>query len=99
MNVYDVIIVGDTLVAREPPVPFGADITVALGDDVFFNGFGLTGNLVGELNITQPPSGEPTGRGELRLVNGRYRALGQELRIEPGRLGFKVPSDDPGVDD
>jgi autotransporter translocation and assembly factor TamB len=51
----DVIIVGDTAVVREPPVPFGADITVTLGDDVFFNGFGFASNLVGNVRIQQEP--------------------------------------------
>jgi autotransporter translocation and assembly factor TamB len=94
----DVVIVGDTVAAREPPVPFGADITVTLGEDVFFSGFGLTANLRGELNIAQDPGEDPRGRGELRLVNGIYRALGQELRIDPGRLLFSGSLDDPGVE-
>ncbi|NNK48031.1 MAG: hypothetical protein HKP01_04090 [Gemmatimonadetes bacterium] len=94
----DVVFVGDTATVREPPVPFGADLTVALGSDVFFNGLGLTGNLEGGLNITQRPGGQPSARGELRILNGIYRALGQELRIDPGRLVFNGPLDDPGVD-
>ncbi len=94
----DVVIVGDSLVDRQPPVLFGADITVTLGDDVFFNGFGLAANLVGDVRILQEPGGEPRGRGEVRLVNGTYRSLGQELRVDPGRLLFSGPIDDPGVD-
>jgi len=94
----DVLIVGDTTTVKEPPVPFGADLTVTLGDAVFFDGFGLTGNLVGEVNVKQPPGGQPTGRGELRLVNGKYLTLGQELRVDPGRLLFNGPIEDPGVD-
>jgi len=94
----DVVIVGDTLVERAPRVPFGTDITVTIGEDVFFNGFGFAANLLGSVSIVQEPGGEPRGRGEVRFVNGRYRSLGQELRIEPGRLVFNGPLDDPGVD-
>jgi autotransporter translocation and assembly factor TamB len=94
----DVVIVGDSLVDKEPPVPFGTDITVTLGDDVFFNGFGLAANLVGDVRIVQEPGGQPRGRGEVSLVNGTYRTLGQELRIDPGRLLFSGPIDDPGVE-
>jgi autotransporter translocation and assembly factor TamB len=94
----DVVIVGDTLVAKEPPVPFGTDITVTLGDDVFFNGFGFTSNLVGAVRIQQEPGGQPSGRGEVRFINGTFRSFGQELRIEPGRLLFSGPIDDPAVD-
>ena len=93
-----VVFVGDTTTAREPPVPLGADLTVTLGSDVFFNGLGLTGNLQGGLDITQRPGGEPSARGELRILNGIYRALGQQLRIDPGRLVFNGPLNDPGVE-
>ncbi|MCK5448185.1 MAG: translocation/assembly module TamB domain-containing protein, partial [Gemmatimonadetes bacterium] len=94
----DVRFVGDSLVVREPPVPFGADITVILGDDVFFNGFGFASNLIGNVQIRQEPSGEPTGRGEVRFINGTFRSFGQELRIEPGHLLFAGPIDNPAVD-
>ncbi len=94
----DVVIVGDTIVERKAPVPIAADITVRLGDDVFFNGFGFSANLIGELNITQAAGREPRGRGEIRFVNGTFRQLGQELRIDPGRLLFNGPIDDPAVD-
>lgn len=94
----DVVIVGDSVVSREPPVPIEADITVTLGNDVFFNGFGFSAGMVGEVNITQAAGREPRGRGEIRFVNGTFRQLGQELRIEPGRLLFNGPIDDPSVD-
>jgi len=94
----DVVIVGDSIVERKPPVPFGTDITVTLGDDVFFNGFGFTSNLVGAVRIRQEPSGEPSGRGEVSFINGTFRSFGQELRIEPGRLLFAGPIDNPTVD-
>jgi translocation and assembly module TamB len=94
----DVRFVGDTAVAKEPPVPFGADITVTLGDDVFFNGFGFASNLIGSVQIQQEPRREPVGRGEVRFINGTFRSFGQELRIDPGRLLFAGPIDNPTVD-
>ena len=94
----DVRFVGDSAVVKEPPVPFGTDITVTLGDDVFFNGFGFASNLIGNVRIQQEPDGQASGRGEVSFVNGTYRTLGQELRIDPGRLLFNGPIDDPGVD-
>ena len=94
----DVVIVGDTLAERDSPVPIEADITVTLGDDVFFSGFGFNSKLVGGLNITQAAGRDPRGRGEVRFVNGTFRQLGQELRIDPGRLLFNGPIDNPGVD-
>ena len=94
----DVVIVGDTLVERDAPLPIEADITVTLGDDVFFSGFGFNSKLLGELNITQAAGEEPRGRGEVTFVNGTFRQLGQELRIDPGRLLFNGPIDDPAVE-
>lgn len=94
----DVRIVGDSLLVKEPPVPFGADITVTLGDDVFFNGFGFASNLIGNVRIRQEPRAEPTGRGEVRFINGTFRSFGQELRVDPGRLLFSGPIDNPTVD-
>jgi len=94
----DVVIVGDSVVQRKPPVPFTADITVNLGNDVFFNGFGFASNLVGSVRVQQEAAGEPTGRGEVRFINGTFRSFGQELRVDPGRLLFAGPIDDPSVD-
>jgi len=94
----DVVIVGDTVTQREPPVPVTADIQVSLGDDVTFNGFGFAAQLQGGIRITQDAGEEPVGRGEVRFVNGTYRSFGQELRIDPGSLRFGGPLDDPAVD-
>lgn len=94
----DVVIVGDTLVERDAPMPIEADITVTLGNDVSFSGFGFNSALTGQLNITQAAGRDPRGRGEVRFVNGTFRQLGQELRIDPGRLLFNGPIDDPAVE-
>jgi len=94
----DVVIVGDTLVVRDAPVPIEADIRVTLGDDVFFSGMGFNSSLAGQVRITQEAGRDPRGRGEVRIVNGTFRQLGQELRVDPGRLLFNGPIDDPAVE-
>jgi len=94
----DVVIVGDTATERSAVVPLEVDITLTLGDDVYFDGFGLDAQLVGGLNITQQAGADPRGRGEIRMINGTFRQLGQELRIDPGRLIFNGPIDDPAID-
>jgi len=94
----DVVFVGDTLTERDYPLPLEADIRVILGDDVFFSGFGFSSALAGQVNITQAAGEQPRGRGEVWFVNGTFRQLGQELRIDPGRLLFNGPIDNPGVD-
>jgi len=69
-----------------------------LGDDVRLEGFGLETRLAGSLAL-RSSTGEPAlGHGELRIVSGRYRAYGQNLAIENGRLVFSGPLDDPALD-
>ena len=94
----DVVIVGDSITEGKPRIPVTTDITVTLGDDVFFSGFGFSSNLAGDIRITQESGEEPMGRGEVRFINGTYRSFGQELRIDPGRLLFRGPISDPAVD-
>ncbi len=75
-----------------------AQVKLRLGDAVTVDGFGFKGGLTGDLQITQEP-GEPTiGSGELEIVDGEYRAYGQGLVIEKGRILFAGgPINQPGV--
>ena len=75
-----------------------AQIKLILGDDVTVDGFGFKGGVTGDLQVTQKP-GEPTiGSGELEIVDGEYRAYGQGLVIEKGRILFAGgPINQPGV--
>ncbi|ULQ47124.1 translocation/assembly module TamB domain-containing protein [Flagellatimonas centrodinii] len=76
-----------------------ANVTVALGDKVSFDGFGLKSKLSGQINARQSPGRSATGRGEIRLVSGRYQAYGQDLSIETGRLLFTGgPITDPAIE-
>lgn len=94
----DVVIVGDTLVETASPVPLSADVRILLGNDVFFRGLGFSARLEGDLRVSEEPGTAPVARGELRFADGTYRALGQELRVDPGRLIFSGPLDDPRLD-
>jgi translocation and assembly module TamB len=79
--------------------PLHADVKVELGDAVELEGYGLTGRLDGDIEITETP-GEPiTGTGELRVEKGVYEAYGLKLVVETGRLLFAGgPIDQPGLD-
>ncbi|WP_149195409.1 translocation/assembly module TamB domain-containing protein [Luteimonas suaedae] len=68
-----------------PPTVLQLDLTLAMGEDVVLNGFGLEGTLGGELRVRQTPGREMRGSGTLQ-VGGRYKAYGQELRITRGNL-------------
>ena len=70
-----------------------------LGDDVRFNGFGLNARVEGNILAVEKPGGPTTGSGELRIVDGEYRAYGQGLVIEKGRVLFAGgPIGQPGLD-
>lgn len=96
----DQIIVRDGDVpAREPLMDVVVNVTVALGDVVTFSGFGLKTRFTGRLNAQQRPGQPVTGRGEIRLVDGRYKAYGQDLEVATGRVIFSGgPITDPGLD-
>ncbi|HKJ87504.1 MAG TPA: translocation/assembly module TamB domain-containing protein, partial [Gammaproteobacteria bacterium] len=96
----DVVIVGGQ---GQPPPPsaweVSARIRVVLGDKVNFKGFGLQGQLAGDLAVIDEPGKVTIGRGQISIDNGTYRAYGQDLKIERGRLSFAgSPVDNPGLD-
>ena len=90
--------------------PVIADITVKLGagekldmdlrqgQEVHLVGFGLNGYLSGQIAVQDYPGRAVIGRGSI-IVNGTYKAYGQDLKIDSGRLLFAgTPVDNPGLD-
>jgi translocation and assembly module TamB len=74
-------------------------LRIGLGDAVRFRGFGLDTRLAGALQVSDEPGRPTTARGEVRLEEGQYKAYGQDLRIETGRLIFNGgPVAEPAVD-
>ena len=65
-----------------------AQVRTTLGDNVTFNGFGLNGRLRGDIVSSERPGEATTAKGEIRIEDGHYRAYGQNLTIETGRLLF-----------
>ncbi|MGM8228085.1 translocation/assembly module TamB domain-containing protein [Cellvibrio sp. ARAG 10.3] len=96
----DVVIIddenGDETVVAGIPVFINLDLEI--GNDVRFNGFGLDSKLVGKINILQSPPRALLTTGYVSVVDGIYKAYGQELEIERGRLLFQGPYDNPGLD-
>jgi translocation and assembly module TamB len=94
----DVVIVDADQPAPGKALPVIVAITVKLGDDVKLAGFGLDGTIGGQLAVDQRPGRVATGTGTLN-VRGTYKAYGQDLKIENGRLLFAGTSlDNPGLD-
>ena len=87
----DEIILGEPRPGDEVPWPFIANIKLILGDAVNINGFGLKSRLGGELIISQRSDTAVDADGVIRLLEGEYKAYGQQLKIEKGDLYFNGP--------
>jgi len=74
-------------------------IRLDLGQYVRFDGFGLKGRFTGSVVVSDAPNQLASGTGELRIQEGSYKAYGQNLKIERGRLILVGgPLDNPGLD-
>ncbi|MEW6445553.1 MAG: translocation/assembly module TamB domain-containing protein [Pseudomonadota bacterium] len=95
---------GDVRLLGAPPTErtptMHTRIQVVLGERVRVRGKGFDGRIGGHLTITDRPGlPAPTGQGELTIPEGRYRAYGQDLLIERGRLLYAdTPLADPALD-
>ena len=94
----DVVVIGEA----EPGDAFRAvrmrpNVLVRLGNEVFFNGFGFSTRLVGGVRVTNSRNTIVTN-GSLTIVDGRYQAYGQDLRITNGRLVFNGLPKNVGLD-
>ena len=106
----DVVITDEKAPPAAGALPIEVEITLKLGSgeklamdlrqgtEVHLIGFGLDSNLGGQLTVQQG-SGQPAiGRGQIQL-NGTFKAYGQDLTIEQGRLLFAgTPVENPGLD-
>jgi len=63
-----------------------AEVQLKLGDQVSFKGYGLTTRFGGGITIFEESGRDTRAAGEINLIGGRYKAYGQDLSIETGRL-------------
>jgi translocation and assembly module TamB len=74
-------------------------VNLLLGERVTFYGFGFEGQLGGRLRVEDRPGEVSTGTGEITITDGRYRAYGQRLDVNNGRVLFTGGRlDNPGLD-
>lgn len=94
----DTVIIGEAAdIKRQHQRDLTLDLDVALGDNVRFDGFGLSATLGGGLNISNP-QGITVGTGELRVRKGTYAIGSTRLNIDSGVLLFAGgPIDNPGL--
>ncbi len=92
-----VIIGGEQL--QEQKWSIASKIRITLGKRVNFYGFGFEGLLGGSLLLEDEPGQLTKATGEINIPEGRYRAYGQRLEVEQGRLLFTGgPLTNPGLD-
>jgi translocation and assembly module TamB len=105
----DIVVVDDPapdVQAAAKSTPLYTSVVVVLGEGLQASqfekiklvGFGLDAKLGGQLTVSESPGSDPLGAGEIR-VTGTYKAYGQDLTIETGRLLYaNTPLGDPQVD-
>jgi translocation and assembly module TamB len=97
----DVVIVGREAPAeraRRPALPLDLDVTLDPGQRFRIVGQGLDAYLRGRVRVQTRDDGTIVARGSIETVNGTYRAFGQTLAVERGRLLFDGPIDNPALD-
>jgi translocation and assembly module TamB len=104
VRVTNDLVIINPLNPQPPPKPAPAidiisNINVILGDEVRFEGLGFTSNFTGNLQVSSRGQQLPTASGEIRIAEGRYKAYGQNLHIEDGRILYTGGRlDNPGLD-
>lgn len=95
----DVVFIDAEDEKRDTAWYFKTLLDVELGDDVRLDGYGITGNLHGDLQVEKLSGSFVTGTGVLTMQDGQFSVYGRTLDIERGRVFFGGgPIDDPGVD-
>lgn len=96
----DVVIVDEQSLqdGQEEQLKILTNLNLSLGDDVRFNGFGLNSKLAGKINLLKETQRQFFTSGFVSVVDGSYKAYGQTLTIERGRLLFQGPYENPGLE-
>ena len=96
----DVVIVdAKGLPAVEERWKIYSHVRIIFGEHVYFDGFGLRGEISGNLLVIDEPGKLTVGQGEIKITEGTYKAYGQDAKIRRGRLMFaNTVIDNPGID-
>jgi translocation and assembly module TamB len=76
-----------------------SNVNLIFGDKISFKGAGFSTKIKGRLQVSNQPHKLTSANGELQLVDGLYKAYGQNLKIQRGRIFFTGgPIDNPMLD-
>jgi translocation and assembly module TamB len=88
-----------TTVKAKAPLAIMARVRLVLGDDIELKALGLDAKPKGSILVVEQPGRPESAVGEIEVSEGTFKAYGQDLTIERGRLIFAGgPLDDPGID-
>jgi autotransporter translocation and assembly factor TamB len=102
----DVVVLGagnerETEAPQDAPFRLDNQVQLILGEKVNVNAVGLVGRIAGDVTFTNHPGDKdliPTADGSLSIKDGTFRAFGQDLDIETGRVIFAgVPVTQPEI--
>jgi translocation and assembly module TamB len=97
----DVVVVGRTAkpAAKGRRVPLlDFDVTLHAGEHLHVRSSGLDSDLRGRLRVRSREDGQILAHGGVELYRGSYRAFGQKLEIERGKLTFDGSVRNPALD-
>ncbi len=87
----DVVIVGQEAAEQEAALGITARVKLNIGDQLRLSAFGLRGRLKGQLEVQE----NLTANGDLQILDGEFRRLGQELKLRRALLLFSGPISQP----
>lgn len=92
----DEVIVGvdDSAPVRKVAPPVQTDITIDMGEQFHFSGYGLSTRLTGKLRYTGA-DGKQRMQGRVAMKDAKYKAYGQDLTLTKGEFLFNGPTDNP----
>lgn len=87
----DTVIVGQQAPAVTEELGITARVRLIIGDQLRLNAFGLKGRLKGQLEVQE----NLNANGDLQILDGEFRRLGQDLRLRRALLLFSGPLSQP----
>jgi translocation and assembly module TamB len=82
---------------EKTPLAFTTNIKINVADNLRINGMGLKGKLTGTLDLMKEALNPPLLYGDIRVVDGTYKFLGQTLEIKTGEVQFIGPLSVPNL--